>query len=76
MLIPIRALPIQHYPTENTNHRTEQANEGSTYELLQNFRGNRVSMVPGKLHSQSRKAAHITLCEQHKSLHGGGGDSV
>ena len=27
--------------------RTEQANEGSTYELLQNFRGSRVSMVPG-----------------------------
>ena len=76
MLIPIRTLPIQYYPAGNTNHRTEQANEGSTYELLQNFKGNRVSMVPGKLHSQSRKVAHITLCEQHKSLHGGGRESV
>lgn len=76
MLIPIRALPIQYYPAGNTNHRTEQANEGYTYELLQNFKGNRVSMVPGKLHSQSRKVAHITLCEQHKSLHGGGGERV
>lgn len=46
MLILIRALPIQHYPAGNTS-QDRAGNEGSTYELLQNFRGSRVSMVPG-----------------------------